>query len=234
MKTLKQIEIFASWKLKRFQTPLDEKLRREGCIRWLDIGCGDNFSDGFDYLDWFQSPRMPVSAESRFHFANIAELKDNDFDQLGIFDLVRMQHVFEHFSFEVGPLILASCARLLRPGGLLLLTVPDLRIYVKSYLSRRYSPLFTEFASGRVGTDAPSSSYFSVFAHSFGYADVHGHHKYRDEHRWCYDFEGVKHQLDRTGQFTKARRLGLFNPLSIIPFTHNRPHEDLCVVAERI
>ena len=233
MKTLKQMQIDLSWKFKRFGTTLRQKLIQEGKTRWLDVGSGDTFQAGFEYLDWFSSHRLTPELATQFHQANILDLSDST-ETLGKFDLVRMQHVFEHFSFEEGPQVLKSCGKLLRPDGFLLLTVPDLRIYVKSYLRNRYSQLFRDFARNRLPADAPASCYFSVFAHSFGYSPVRSeHNRYRDEHKWCYDYDGIEYQLKRSGGFKNIRELTLFNPLACIPFTHNRPNEDLCVLSQK-
>jgi SAM-dependent methyltransferase len=130
--------------------------------------------------------------------------------------------------------VLRACARLLKPGGYLVLSVPDLRLHVKAYLSK-YRPLsariYRDFAvRWRVPENAPPSSVFSVFAHQGGYREplLEG-----DAHKWCYDFDGVRYQIDRAGGFESIRSLSVFHPLAGTPFTHNRPAEDLCVIATK-
>lgn len=230
----KQLEIKIAWRLKRGNA-FKRKLRAEGKTRWLDIGSGNNFDDGFNSLDWVPHDDLPPDLAKRYFQANVLQLTPLDYEKLGKFDLIRMQHVFEHFSFEDGYLVLQACSKLLNPGGYLLLTVPDLRINLKSYLNDTYKQeRFARFAQQRIPEDAPASCYFSVYAHSFAHGPVDDSERaYRDQHKWCYDYQGLKYQLTRTGEFRTIRKLELFNPLAYIPFTHNRPEEDVCVLAQR-
>jgi len=233
LKTLKQRQIAVARQLARFGTTLKQRLIQDGRTRWLDVGSGYTFDEGFEYLDWFPPEKLPPELASRYHQGDILEISGG-LASLGTFDLVRMQHVFEHFSFEEGLQVLKSCGRLLKKDGFLLITVPDLRIYVKSFLRNRYNKRFSEFARTRLPSDAPSSCYFSVFAHSFGYSPLNSEdNQYRSQHKWCYDYEGVSYQLQRSGEFKNIKQLTLFNPLASIPFTHNRPEEDLCVLSQK-
>jgi SAM-dependent methyltransferase len=238
----RRIAVALAWRLRR-ETPrtgplgLKRRLIAEGKTRWLDIGNGDKFEDGFHYLDWFpHDPPDPETAARCFR-GDILRMPDEEMRQMGLFDLVRMQHVFEHFSYEEGPEVLRRCARLLNPGGWLLLTVPDLRFFARAYFCDGFGVAknFMAFARGRIPADAPASAYFSMFAHSFGYGPegAAGEHLRRDLHKWCYDAEGVAHQLQRAGGFHDLRRIGLLHPLAAIPFTHNKPEQDVCLVARR-
>lgn len=63
--------------------------------------------------------------------------------------------------------------------------------------------------------------YFAVYAHSMLY----------EPHRWCYDAEGLVYLLERFEQLDAVTVLPVENPLAENPFNHNRPEEDLCVLA---
>lgn len=238
----RRIEVKVAWRLRR-ETPrtgplgLKRRLIEEGKTRWLDMGNGDKFDAGFHYLDWF--PHEPPDAETagRCFRGDILKMTGEELSPLGRFDLVRMQHVFEHFSYEEGPEVLRQCARLLAPGGWLMVTVPDLRFFAHAYLAggRWAAQSFVRFAQGRIAPDAPPGAYFSVYAHSFGHCprEMAREHMSRDQHKWCYDAEGVRHQLRRAGGFGEVRTIGLLHPLASIPFSHNKPELDVCVVARR-
>ncbi len=60
-------------------------------------------------------------------------LSDEDINKIGQFDFIRMQHVFEHFTFEEADIVLNNCALLLKKGGFLLISIPDLDIFIKLY-----------------------------------------------------------------------------------------------------
>lgn len=49
------------------------------------------------------------------------------------FDLIFTEHVLEHFDFENGQKLLSECNRILKPGGVLRVIVPDGEKILKSY-----------------------------------------------------------------------------------------------------
>lgn len=206
---------------------LEKSLRRAGKTRWLDIGA-NRATDDFWTID------LREGSGEKHYQCDILQLKQVDFDRLGRFDLVRMQHSFEHFSFEEGHMLLKRCGELLNQGGHLLITVPDLRHHIRMYLSGYYfDSKFRKFARIRVPSDAPPSAYFSVHAHQFGYAQDILVERPGSAHKWCYDYPGLLHQVARTEMFDRIRRLALWNPLAGIPFTHKKPEEDVCLHARR-
>jgi hypothetical protein len=122
-------------------------------------------------------------------------------------------------------LALTNCASLLSSGGILLLTVPDLEIHVARYLQKAYKTDlgYAGWAQQRIPSDAPDSCYFSLFAHSMTY----------EPHLWCYDQAGLGYKVASTGAFQTQFVLPKDSALAETPFTHNRPDEDLCLIAIR-
>ena len=204
---------------------LAERLVRAGKTRWLDVGCGGIFDKGFHYVDLFQPEILDPAVKGRYYRADIVNAPSHELTKLGKFDLVRMQHVFEHFTLEEGQKVLKNCALLLKKGGLIVISVPDLRINIQRYLEGRYKSWsgFNWWAHKRIPKNSPDSFYFSIFAHSMPF----------ESHKWCYDAEGLVYQLKHTGRYRKIRELKLDDPLANVPFTHNRPTEDVCVIAVR-
>jgi predicted SAM-dependent methyltransferase len=203
----------------RANNGLQEKLLKQGKTRWLEIGCGGTFDDNFTYVDLF--PETLVNAKGRYYRLDMVNATDVSLDRLGKFDLIRMQHVFEHFTPEAGRTVLENCAKLLNKDGYLLLSTPDLRKYIGFYLTGQIKEGF-QWALNRVAPDSPDSFYFSVFSHSLPF----------EKHEWCYDAEGLIYQLETTGKFKNVKELKLDDELANIPFTHNRPNEDVCVIAQ--
>jgi predicted SAM-dependent methyltransferase len=204
---------------------LRSELVKYGKTRWLDVGNGGRFDPGFEYLDILPDASVSKEIQQKYHRASIVDLSDGTIESLGTFDLVRLQHTLEHFDFEDGLQALANCARLLREGGYLLIAVPDLEIHIQHYLHDSYKDWqgFQSWATRRIPIDAPASAYFSVFAHSMTF----------EPHFWCYDYEGLVYQVRRSGKFREVRRLELSDHLASVPFTHNRPEEDVCLLAKR-
>lgn len=198
---------------------LKEELKKSNKTRWLDIGCGGNFEDNFYYVDTF--PEGMVAQKDKYFRIDIINATDSELEKMGNFDLIRMQHVFEHFTPEDGLRVLKNCAKILNVDGYILISTPDLRKFVHLYLSGKIRDNFN-WALQRVGKNDPDSFYFSIFTHSL----------LTEKHHWCYDAEGLLFQLERAGVFKNIREIKLADLLANVPFTHNRPSEDVCVVAQ--
>ena len=80
---------------------------------------------------------------------------------------------------------------------------------------------FKKWANKRIPSNAPSSFYFSIYTHSLIIT----------QHKWCYDYAGLKYLIKLSHCYKNIKELKFTNKLSTYPFTHNRPEEDLCVIA---
>ncbi len=220
-----RLVLFYHRNYKSKNSTLSEVLRKQGKTRWLDLGSSSSFNEGFYFADLHPASEAPEEMRKKYFQLNIIEAGEEQLKPLGKFDLIRLQHVFEHFAPEDGLKVLEKCALLLNEDGYLLMTVPDLKIFVHRYQSAALQGLrsFKGWAETRIPANAPQSFYFSIFTHSVAH----------QQHLWCYDEEGIRYQLSQTGKFKNAEKLSLLNPLSAIPFTHNRPDEDLCLLAQK-
>jgi predicted SAM-dependent methyltransferase len=103
---------------------------------------------------------------------------------------INMSHFLEHFPLEKGLYLLAECRRVLRPGGVLRVSCPDLRRYAVAYVNSD-----TGFYH-RVGTPTYCSySNLETFGDRFiskAYDNTNGH-------LWFYDAETVIHHLKSLG-----------------------------------
>lgn len=202
---------------------LKELLQQKNKLRWLDIGCGGNFEEGFHYLDVFPEGILDINIKERYFRADILNLSDEFIKTIGKFDFVRLQHVFEHFTWEEGQRCLNNCTKLMNKDAYILITTPDLRVHIKKYLENGYKDWkgFGWWAHHRIPNNAPNSFYFSIFTHSMPY----------ESHKWCYDNEGLIYQLEMSNKFRNIQELKHTDSLSLVPFTHNRPEEDVCIIA---
>ncbi|RKE22664.1 methyltransferase domain-containing protein [Streptomyces sp. TLI_171] len=115
-------------------------------------------------------------------------------------DWVYAEHLIEHVPLGVAVPWLAEVRRILRPGGLLRLTTPDLARYIDGYLDRReqfFNRHRRRLRTMRVGPPMPERRAFmlnQIFYH-FG-------------HRWIYDEAELRYVLDRAGfaEFAIERR----------------------------
>lgn len=93
-------------------------------IKLLNLGCGTRYHDDWTNVD-FISKNEKVLA---FNLLNGIPFENNSFD------VVYHSHVLEHFSKDEGKNFLLECSRVLKPGGVIRIAVPDLEIIAKEYL----------------------------------------------------------------------------------------------------
>ena len=94
-------------------------------FRNLNLGCGARF-----HADWVNADLVPADP------ARVVRLdlqKPLPF-AAGTFDAVYHSHVLEHLPRSAAPRFLAECRRVLRPGGILRVVVPDLETIARLYL----------------------------------------------------------------------------------------------------
>jgi predicted SAM-dependent methyltransferase len=121
--------------------------------------------------------------------------------EAGCLDWVYAEHLIEHVSLDDGISWLSEVHRVLAPGGLLRLTTPDLRGYVRSYLDGGFfaehrERMRTVLAPAPPMPGRPAFMLNQIF-HFFG-------------HRWIYDVEELRYALSRAGFDPDAVRVCAF------------------------
>ena len=92
----------------------------------INLGCGYNYVNSNEWVNLdFVSTGENVIAHNL--------LKGIPFKNES-FDLVYHSHLLEHFSKADGQKLIAECFRVLRPGGILRIVVPDLEGIVRDYI----------------------------------------------------------------------------------------------------
>jgi predicted SAM-dependent methyltransferase len=93
-------------------------------MKCLNIGCGERFNSEWTNLDFVQSGNG-VQAH---------DLRGGIPFQGSTFDVVYHSHVLEHFGKKEALNLLRECHRVLRPGGIIRVVVPDLERIAQLYL----------------------------------------------------------------------------------------------------
>jgi predicted SAM-dependent methyltransferase len=115
----------------------------------LNIGCGTSGIDGWVNIDnspsillsrlplgkrIFRTPDWPRDVR-RADVRKRIPFPDSSVS------CIYSSHTFEHFTYEESLAVARECFRVLRPGGILRLVVPDLGILVRDYLAGGADPL---------------------------------------------------------------------------------------------
>ena len=95
-------------------------------LKYLNLGCGTNYSTQQEWTN------IDFTADGEAVIAHNL-LKGIPFTDHS-FDAVYHSHVLEHFSKDDGEIFTAECFRVLKPGGVLRIAVPDLETIVRNYL----------------------------------------------------------------------------------------------------
>ena len=93
-------------------------------VRRLNLGCGRRFHPDWENVD-FSSTGPGVRAY---------DLRKGIPYPDAAFDVVYHSHLLEHFPKESAPVFLRECYRVLKPGGVIRIAVPDLETIVRLYL----------------------------------------------------------------------------------------------------
>lgn len=92
----------------------------------LNVGCGQNIKKNFINLDYHWAPGVDVC----WNIEKDYPLRDNSLE--GIYT----EHCLEHITLEAGIKNIKEFYRMLRPGGVLRIVVPDGELYFKLYNSQ--------------------------------------------------------------------------------------------------
>lgn len=144
----------------------------------LNVGCGRMVLDGWFNIDIVQSPKAKRPIDLK---ADVRSIPLED----GCADVLMALHVIEHFYHWEVQALLAEWKRLLKPGGKIILELPNLEAACRNYLKYR-------------NTDK---------VHQMAMWPFYGDPTHKDEfmcHRWGYDPDSLSSELIKAG-FRKVR-----------------------------
>ena len=107
------------------------------CPLKLHLGCGSKFIAGFEHID----------STNHRHLTHCADVRSLPMYANDSVDLIYASHVLEHFGRQDYPNVLREWHRLLKPGGILRLAVPDFAAVAAVY----YEQGLVDGLSGLVG-----------------------------------------------------------------------------------
>lgn len=142
----------------------------------LNVGCGKRVLDGWYNIDVVRAPDAPRDPELLCDITAGIALPD------GCAAVVQAVHLFEHFYRWDAERVLDDWCRLLKPGGLLVLELPDLIKCCQNYIDGRM----------RGGKDPDQLARWGIY----------GDPRTRDpfmNHRWGYSPEELMVMLQRHG-----------------------------------
>lgn len=184
----------------------------------LNLGCGPNAPAGLVNLDgswnaWFTHHQCLRKALQRFGIINssnqgaqwnvspvVHDLRDPLPFEENTFFAVYGSHVLEHLYRSEADTLLAECRRILKPGGVLRLVVPDLHALVQNYLKNtnggstsQSEQAPADWLNERLAfrSAQPPGGNLAFKAYGF-WKDFHSH-------KWMYDADSLSHYFENAG-----------------------------------
>jgi predicted SAM-dependent methyltransferase len=149
----------------------------------LHLGCGSRRFPGWLNLDMNRKGDLTLDLREPLPFADGSALA------------VYSEHTLEHFYREHdAPNLLRECHRVLAPGGLVRVTVPDGETFLRYYTG---------------GLDAEEAEALRISHSRFGAKRmdvVNSGFRWRHQHHYMYDFETMKDLLEEAGFRDVERR----------------------------
>lgn len=156
----------------------------------VNIAAGKAGKEGWVNVDLFPAPGINCLYDSR------KELPFPTGSVKGIFT----EHFFEHIDYtEEVPIFLQECLRVLQPGGVIRLVVPDSEKYIRAYVEGTEA-LNALRGIREDGTDRYFPNKYRTSMELFNTA-------FRQEyqHKWMYDYDNLRDVLELMG-FAEVKR----------------------------
>ena len=174
------------WKI-RTKKAFNEYLKNTDAPK-LQLGAGLNALPGWFNTDYFARPAIPfLDVTKKFPFP------DNTFE------LVFSEHHIEHITYLQAQAMLAEAYRVMKPGGYIKISTPDLQKYVQAYATKNlHSPMVKQHVTDWI---------YGGFAYAANYKPVNDSyeaHFVNDiflnyEHRFIYDYNALSALLEKAG-----------------------------------
>jgi predicted SAM-dependent methyltransferase len=156
-------------------------------LQYLQLGCGSDLIDGFLNTDHPLNKKADVPVDARFGLP----FDENSFR--GIY----AHHVIEHLDYEDGCRLFSEANRVLIPGGIFRMVVPDLEIFLTHYCNDDTGNIFRLYPPWHM-KDLPVETPLEMVDHIFRDTKF-------NRHLSAWDFSTADLRLKKAG-FSKIVR----------------------------
>jgi len=163
----------------------------------LHIGCGQNYVEG-----WLNADKFNSNADIYLNAYARAPFKNNTFQYL------YSEHTLEHLKITKVKFFLEECFRILKPGGIFRITVPDLELLATKYIEKDaafFEPYLEMYEHHRLSGNL---KYWMVRSYGSILNTLGTKHFFH--HRWFYDFDTLEPCCQEVG-FRKVNKRSFRN-----------------------
>lgn len=161
--------------------------RNKKGLKMLNIGCGTDYKKGWVNID-NNSDNNIDKLDVNWDLRNPLPIDDNSVD------FIFNEHFVEHLTPEEARIALSDLMRVLKPGGVMRIAMPDLESVVNTYINvpLKKDPVIKEFKMDFIQTKA---EWMNMSFRWWG-------------HMWLYDWEELVRRLHEIG-FDNVKRAKL-------------------------
>ena len=152
----------------------------------LHCGSGGNYKDGWINIDY-----SPISKKDILH--NLS--KDIPFPDNSV-DFIYTEHFIEHIPYEAALVFMVDAYRVLKPGGVLRISCPDLDFLVEAYNKDNWRTHSKEADRSEEWADVVDAHWYPNKSCMFNQAM-----REDGEHKHIYNFEDMAARLNEAGFF---------------------------------
>lgn len=185
---------------------------------YLNVGCGANLFEHFINLDFDWLPGLDLC----WDITKSIPLASNSLS--GIFT----EHTLEHFEWQdVAQKVLPELFRILKPGGVIRISVPDAEMAIEGYMRAKHEGLVDKrFRESGQRALTPLMSVTNTFRRLFETYDI--------GHKFAWDFQTLEFFLWRVG-FVEIERASYMNgrDIALLVDFERRAKESLYVEAAK-
>lgn len=143
----------------------------------LQIASGENFLNGWLNTDISPWQGVPLNATKKFPFKDCT------------FDYIFNEHFIEHLTYAQGKYFLTECYRVLKPGGKIRISTPDLAFLLALERNKKNAlhSKYIIWSAQKYGLkSASATSVINNFFQNWG-------------HQFIYDYDALRHLLEQIG-----------------------------------
>lgn len=116
-------------------------------------------------------------------------------------DYIYSSHTFEHFTYEESTFVLSECYKVLKPGGVLRIIVPDFESVVNKYFENKVTDPTVAARKFHV-----NSGFFEIPVPNSFFPLIKFYFQKKNNHAFMYDEEGLKFQIKNAGFIDMVRK----------------------------
>lgn len=152
---------------------------------YINLGCGGYIFKEFINIDFYFEPGKDYGADLRYPLKIQDECVDG----------ILCEHTMEHLTYSHNAELMKECYRILKPGGVIRIIVPDVSLFAKNYVedNREWFAKYEAVMLNNTTSEERNQREFHTPMQAISFVTQEYHHVA------CWDYETMKFYLEKSG-----------------------------------